>query len=331
MREIHTTHVTTDMLTKGIENLNRAGSQFLDPRCEVKFDAENHEYTVNGVRMLSVTQLLQKHGIAPDFSAVPKAILQPKAERGTFIHEEIENFIKTGEAGISDEFQDFLRLVYPLADEWWAEETVCHYGYVGRVDLIGFKKDVGHYIIVDTKTGAVHRNAVAWQCAMYARAIPAIYNNTGECFETYCFDAKPNGKSQLIPTDYIPETCINRLMACEVEGKKYSPVEPVATKNMATLLMIEDTINKLQVAFEALEDFRDNIYKQIKNSMEIGHVKEFETPHFKATYVDGYERTCLNSLAIKEEMPEIYNKYKLTSWVKPSLRVKYKEVEDDEV
>lgn len=58
------------------------------------FNKENHTYTLDGKILISVTQLMRKHGLAPDYSGVNEVVLQRKAERGTLIHEEIERYIK---------------------------------------------------------------------------------------------------------------------------------------------------------------------------------------------------------------------------------------------
>ena len=47
----------------------------------IRFDAEKHEYFDGEKRLISVTQLLRKHGLAPDYSGVSDAVLNAKAER----------------------------------------------------------------------------------------------------------------------------------------------------------------------------------------------------------------------------------------------------------
>ena len=43
------------------------------------FDEEKHEYTLNGKKLISVTQLMQKHGLAPSYAGVSTEILNAKA------------------------------------------------------------------------------------------------------------------------------------------------------------------------------------------------------------------------------------------------------------
>jgi hypothetical protein len=65
----------------------------------IEFREDTHEYFLDGRKLISVTQLMRKHGLAPSYDAVPSAVLKAKAERGTLIHKEIEKYIKYGEIG----------------------------------------------------------------------------------------------------------------------------------------------------------------------------------------------------------------------------------------
>ena len=74
------------------------------------FDKEKHRYTDSetGKVLISVTQLLRKHNLAPDFSNVPETVLKAKAERGTLIHEEIETYNKSGDVGFTEELGSYI-------------------------------------------------------------------------------------------------------------------------------------------------------------------------------------------------------------------------------
>ena len=57
----------------------------------ILFDEKTHTYTDDGKHLISVTQLMKKHGLAPDYSGVSESVLGAKAQRGTLIHKEIEH------------------------------------------------------------------------------------------------------------------------------------------------------------------------------------------------------------------------------------------------
>jgi len=66
---------------------------------KVKFNKKTHKYTLVDSKgkkisdLISVTQLLKKHEISPDYSQVDEETLNAKARRGTVIHEELEKYI----------------------------------------------------------------------------------------------------------------------------------------------------------------------------------------------------------------------------------------------
>ena len=83
---------------------------------EIKFDETLHKYTVDGKEVISVTQLLQKHKITPSYDAVDKELLRMASERGTLIHEEVENWIKNNETGFTEEFERICDFLIERAD-----------------------------------------------------------------------------------------------------------------------------------------------------------------------------------------------------------------------
>ena len=58
----------------------------------ITFDKQTHTYAVNGdIAHISVTELLAKHGLSPNYDGVDKATLTDAAEYGKTIHKDIEN------------------------------------------------------------------------------------------------------------------------------------------------------------------------------------------------------------------------------------------------
>ena len=46
----------------------------------LEFNPDSHEYTLDGKKLISVTQLMRKYGLAPDYSNVSPATLEAKAK-----------------------------------------------------------------------------------------------------------------------------------------------------------------------------------------------------------------------------------------------------------
>ena len=103
----------------------------------IEFNPETHEYFSDGKKLISVTQLMRKHGLAPDYSGVPDSVLVAKAERGTLVHKEIETYIKTGEIGFTEECTEFAAYCSREGIEPTASETIVYNGIAaGTIDLV---------------------------------------------------------------------------------------------------------------------------------------------------------------------------------------------------
>lgn len=287
--------------------------------CDViRFEPKTHTYFVNGERVDSTTQILARQQLTTDLSNAPKKLLKEKAIRGSYIHEEIDRFVKYGEMGISDEFYDFLRLVYPLSAEWWSEVMVVGNGYAGTADLVGYDKD-GVLIIVDTKTGAVNTNGVTWQTSLYGYAI------TDKPFRCFVFDAKMGGESKVEELNPIPYPCINAMLDADRNGEIYSPVRDLATSKFKELADCEKAIADLNAQVESLTETRDKVYASLMKAMENGRVTSYESDRMRVTYTAPYKRTTVDSERLKSNYPSTYKDCLKTSNVKASIRVTIKE------
>ena len=164
------------------------------------FNKENHTYTLDGKILISVTQLMRKHGLAPDYSGINETVLQRKAERGTLIHEEIERYIKHGELGFTSEQDDFIGFAKELGLKNMRSEQIVNNDLVaGTIDLMA-ERVAGKAtikVLADYKTGTtVDKEAVRWQLSLYERL-------SGEKFdEFYVFHLCE--KSKYIPLEHIP-------------------------------------------------------------------------------------------------------------------------------
>ena len=60
----------------------------------VDFEEKGHIYSVNGeIASISVTELLAKHGLAPDYSGISKAKLKESADNGKAVHKDLEDIL----------------------------------------------------------------------------------------------------------------------------------------------------------------------------------------------------------------------------------------------
>jgi len=156
----------------------------LDAGCT--FDADRHEYHIDGVPAVSVTQVLTAVGFV-DFSMVPPEILAQAQLRGTHVHTALHYLLDGDDLGSCDpRLQGYLdsALAYidalgkrPLTDpatgavlgvEWrfWHRARM----FAGTMDWLGFDAD-GVLSIDDWKTGVPSDVAAPLQTAAYEAGV----------------------------------------------------------------------------------------------------------------------------------------------------------------
>ena len=296
------------------------------PNCN--FDESKHEYTVNGKVLLSVTQLLKKHDIAPDYSFVDKVVLELSARRGTAIHKEIEDYTDTGEVGFSEEFYTAVELLEvngltPIGAEIVTYNDIT----VGTIDLICLDRH-GKYILIDTKTtSTIHKQAVAWQLSIYKALAEKQYNIKIDRLMVLHLPFEKSGK--LVEVEPIPPTTISELLDSERNGENYEVAQVVEFDEslLQAFTQAENHIVHVEQMLKAAKEKAEEYRKQIFAVMKENNVKSFENDRLKITVKDAYNRTAVDSKKLQSEYPDIYDKVLKTSTVGATLLIKVKEDE----
>lgn len=288
----------------------------------IQFDEKTHTYTLDGKPLISVTQLMRKHGLAPDYSSVDPAVLKRAAERGTLVHKEIEGFIKRGEIGFTFEFSDFADYIDNNDLKVLESETICYNDIcAGTVDLVIETRD-GFQIIADIKTTAtLNVEAVSWQLSIYNYLRGDMATDRAQAFH---FDRY--GALKVVDIPFKPWDEIDRLMQCERDGVPYSQnLSAIVTdQQIAAIEQADRIIAEAETAKREAEARIDEIKTALMNAMEKNAVKTFETERIKLTYVLPSERTTIDSSRLKKEKPEIAAEYSKTSKLAASVRITLK-------
>jgi hypothetical protein len=174
---------------------------------DVHFDAAEHRYTVGGVRLPSVTEVLDP---LLELDGIPRAVLKAAAEFGTHVHIACDLFDK----GVLDEpaldphlapylaaWKIFLRETGAVVDA--SEVRVVHgkLRYAGTFDKALHWKKRGRVTtaLLDIKSGQVPRT-VGPQVAAYAEAHPFKFD------ARYCLQLRGDATYRLTklsdPTDW---------------------------------------------------------------------------------------------------------------------------------
>lgn len=97
--------------------MNKAGITI--PNELLEFNSAEHKFTVNGIKLPSVTQLMTP--LTEElYDGIPKDILAKAAERGSMVHKAIEYNLKYGIDDIADEYRNY----YDAYLKWKSEYNI---------------------------------------------------------------------------------------------------------------------------------------------------------------------------------------------------------------
>lgn len=294
----------------------------------ITFKEDTHEYFNGDKKLISVTQLMRKHGLAPNYDGVADAVLRAKAERGTLIHKEIEEYLKKGEIGFTSEMAAFKRYVESNKIMVIHSEAITYNDIVaGTVDLIMY--DGQDDIIADIKTTAtLHKEAISWQLSIYAELVHGA-NAVWQATKGQAYHFNKDGNLNVVDIPLKPVEEVKRLFDCERNGEIYKQELTVADNQLARLVEVESLIKQIEEQKKAAEAQAVELRSAIMQAMEDNGLPTFETDRIKLTYVAPTTRTAIDSTRLKKEMPEIAEKYTKTSQVKASLRITLKEANNE--
>lgn len=280
----------------------------------IHFNEETHEY-YNGLdKLISVTQLLKKHGLSTDFSAVPKHILEKASEKGTAIHKRIENYVKTGEVG-EGEYQDQVETFADMFHIFNLSEVIVGNDIVaGTVDLI----DTRIGLIADIKTGStVNKESWAWQLSIY----DYLYRPYAEWEGTQLGVIRLLDDScDWVLLNNIPDEEIERLFECERNGELYK--QQLIPSDLALKVeQAEQSLAIVETAKKQAEEIAKSYRAELMEYMENNGIKQFKGEKVTVTYVAPQIRSGYDLKALELHHPDILGQFPKNTEVKASLRV----------
>ncbi len=149
--------------------------------CEVLFDPIKHEYTVDGVTVVSVSKIVDAL-LPKNYKRIDPEILRIAAEKGTELHDMIERYETTGEKTKHVEMQSYLAVKAQHQFEVIENEKIVliyDHGQVvaaGRFDMIVKSPFIRGFGIVDVKRMAhLDDNRLKLQLNLYKLGYEQTY------------------------------------------------------------------------------------------------------------------------------------------------------------
>ena len=285
---------------------------------ELQFDPLTHTYTLDGKDLISVTQLMEKHGLSPNYNGVDEDTLKAKAERGTLIHNEIENYIKKGEIGFTEEVAQFVSYVRENNIAIGGSEVAVHNDLVaGTTDLVILEGDKVAFADIKT-TSTLHKESVAWQLSLYAYLSGLAHKDYG-----YAYHFSKDGL-KVVKIDLKPMEEVEKLIQAEREGRLYKAELEVIDTELAVIYEAEKIIERAKAEVKEAEARKKEVYEAVMKAMKEKGIKTYETDTMRITLKDGYTKTTIDTTRLKKENPLIAKAYEKTSEVAESLVVTLK-------
>lgn len=284
---------------------------------DLKFLKEEHKYMLGDRELVSVTTLLQEMKISPDYSMVDEEVLKAKADKGTLIHKEIEEYLKEGKVGFTKELQSFIKWREDSGATDFKSEVMLNNDVVaGTCDLM-FKCDGYNYIADIKTTSTLHKNSVSWQLS--------LYNYLNGCLADFGWAFHfVNGELSLVNIPLKPKEEIEELLKCYQDAKEYKPLTIIPDEQLAVIYKAEELIAKAKRDLEEAEAQKKKVLEAIMVVMEERGIINYETDKVRITYVAPFTKKTIDTEKFKKEHPKLAEAYSKTQNCKAQLRIKLK-------
>lgn len=309
----------------------------------VEFEEKGHIYTVDGeIASISVTELLKKHGLAPNYDGVDKKLLKASAEKGKAVHKDLENVLnEVNYEPTTEQGRQFAEWVKNNLDCGVGEQMIGfeEEGFIlaGTADVMAISKN-GAFIVADHKnTSAFHREYVSWQVSLLdymARQLGADKIN-GKVLkwkgatEFYCFHYDPKtGEMKVYELEKVPDEEIRKLITCEKHGEIYQrPILVIDSELQAKFEQAEQLLIEKETEYKKAEATAKELREQLCKAFEEQGIKSWETEKLRVTYVAPVERISVDSKKLKQKYANAYIDCQKLTKVKASVRVAVKDSE----
>ena len=297
----------------------------LNQNTRVSFEDITHSYLLdNEVYLMGVTSLMRKHGLSPNYDNIPIEVLQRAAERGSKVHQDIEDYCNGKEVVMTPSLKAYIGCgVKAIANEYLVSDNEI---VASSIDIVADAGN-GKVNLIDIKTTSVlHLESLSWQLSIYAFLFK-FQNPDIEVAGLYGLHIK-SGKAQLVQVPRKDDSEIIDLLFCEKEDLPFFPKAkelPTATKDMLTTLEdVTAQITLIKTSLKEAEDIKKAIEQKIIAEMEEKALKTLENGPMKVTYIAPYTREGVDAKKLQEAMPEVYDRYKKITNIGASIKVTIK-------
>lgn len=300
----------------------------------VFFDEAAHLYLLDGEKLLmGLTSLMAKHSLSPDYSHIPKEILNAASEKGSQIHKLLQDYDE-GNALLNEplieEYRDAIHAagLKHLASEYMVSDNEIVATFIDKVYDTGIPNVVD---LADVKTTVkVHQRSLAWQLGvgivLFERQNPGIKVRNVFCISIEKDTRKLKG---LVPITPVSAEEVDALLLSEKEGRIYIDLheEPSAEvvltdAELTAYVTQQNEIARLKEQIKAIEETLKGLDGRVKDYMIANGLEKLEGGGGVFTLKKAYERTTIDTERFRKMQPGLFEQYSKKSIVQPSISFK---------
>ena len=297
---------------------------------KVSFDPICHQYICGDKQLIGVTSLMRKHGLSPDYSDIPTALLEKAAEKGTALHRLLEDYDDGKPLVLNSDSEkktinDYKKLgLDHIASEYLVSDFKVVASFIDKV----YARGENQVEICDVKTTSLlHEDALSWQLSIYKYLFSLLNPNIDVVALTVLwFDKNTGALKRYAPIREIPEEKVKELLACEemelpfVLDKVDSSVSlALPESEISEFYSVTQQIAALKITMDALCEKKKEFDTKVLGYMIKEGLTTLSSPIGVFKMRKGSIRTTIDSKRLKDERPEVYDEYSKESETSPNL------------
>lgn len=294
-------------------------------KSQVIFNQEAHTYQLCGVPLSGITGVIERKLFPKKYDGIPKYILDNAAQRGSFIHEQIELADSLGVIPPCEEAKNYLSLIKSEGLKFEESEYLVsdNEHYASSIDKV-YRKDENTFHLGDIKTTyKLDKEYVRWQLSIYSYLFEL--QNTGAKVDRLFAIWLRNNKAEIVDVERIPNDIIVNLLDCDLNGTQFiNPFAlPQTTGDLpAKYQEMEQAIMEIDGQAKFWADKKKELIDGVMKEMVAAGVYNWKGGSIQFVRKKDSIRNDFNKKAFEKEHSDLYKKYLKETPVAGSVTLK---------
>ena len=292
----------------------------------VVFKEDTHQYFLGDKELRGVTSTLIRRAFPDKYKGVDPEVLANAARKGHELHAAVEFYDNFG--GDPSEASDDRIAAYERIKQEYGLTTIANeylvsdeQHYASSIDIVMANAD-GEICLVDIKTTYnLDLSSVALQLSIYKRFFER-QNLALKVSHLYALwlPNRDHTIAQLHELSPVADEVIDSLIQADLTDNVFD-ITATYGKLPARLSEVEDEIVRIETEMKTWKDRQEELKRGLYELMEQNDIKSFTGSKIKLTRILPPTAETIDSKRLKEEQPDIYEKYARKTSRSGSLKI----------